>query len=198
VGGDFYDATVLEDGRLVMFIGDVMGRGVGAAAAMAQVRAAVRAYAALDPQPRVVLTHLDEMFEHYGSEQLVTLLYMVMDPRSGTLRMGNAGHPPPVVLRADGTAHTLPDAAGPPLGVGPQDRDEVAVALRVADTVIAFTDGLIERRGEDITEGQDRVTSAARALAGHPLAQVVCGLAQRVPDPSRDDDVAIVAARRTE
>lgn len=198
VGGDFYDAIVLEDGRLVMFIGDVMGRGVGAAAAMAQVRAAVRAYAVLDPSPRAVLSHLDLMFEHYGSEQLVTLLYMVMDPPSGTLRLGNAGHPPPVVLRADGTAHTLPDADGPPLGVGPQDRDEVAVELRVADTVIAFTDGLIERRGEDITEGQDRVTSAARALAGHPLAQVVCGLAQRVPDPSRDDDVAIVAARRTE
>lgn len=197
VGGDFYDVIVLDDERLVMFIGDVMGRGVGAAAAMAQVRAAVRAYAALDPTPEVVLSHLDRMFEHYGSEQLVTLLYLVADPRSGTLCLGNAGHPPPVLVRSDGTAVTLPAAEGPPLGVGPQDRTTAAVDLRVGDAVIAFTDGLIERRGEDITRGQDRLAAAACALAGLSLPEVVAGLAQQVPDPSRDDDVAIVAARRT-
>ena len=197
VGGDFYDAIALDDGRLVVFIGDVMGRGVGAAAAMAQVRAAVRAYAVLDPSPGAVLSHLDRMFEHYGSDQLVTLLYMVMDPHGCTLRLGNAGHPPPVLLGADGTALTLANADGPPLGVGRQVRDDVAADLRPGDTVITFTDGLIERRHEDITEGQDRVASVARALAGRPLADLVAGLAERVPDPSRDDDVAIVAARRT-
>ena len=108
VGGDFYDVIEREDGRLVLFIGDVMGRGVAAAAAMAHVRAAVRAYAALDPRPQVVLAHLDQMFDHYGSEQLVTLLYLLVDPGRDEARIGNAGHPPPVLLRADGTLVELP------------------------------------------------------------------------------------------
>jgi serine phosphatase RsbU (regulator of sigma subunit) len=196
VGGDFYDVVELDDGRLVMFIGDVMGRGVGAAAAMAQVRAAVRAYAALDPSPALVLDRLHAMFEHYGSEQLVTLLYMLADPRTDTLTVANAGHPPPVVLRADGSAHQLPSADGPPLGVGGPTRTEEHVGFGAGDAVVAFTDGLIERRGEDITDGQERLAGAAAALADASLADVVPSLVERVSDPSRDDDVAVLAARR--
>ena len=142
VGGDFYDVVELDDGRLVMFIGDVMGRGVEAAAAMAQVRAAVRAYAALDPRPALVLSRLDGMFEHYGSEQLVTLLYLLADPRADTLTVANAGHPPPVLLRTDGSALQLASADGPPLGVGAATRTEEQVGFGVGDTVVAFTDGV--------------------------------------------------------
>ena len=196
VGGDFYDVVELDDGRLVMFIGDVMGRGVGAAAAMAQARAAVRAYAALDPRPALVLSRLDAMFEHYGSEQLVTLLYLVADPRTDTVTIANAGHPPPVLLRSDGSAHQLASADGPPLGVGAPTRTEEHVRFRAGDALIAFTDGLIERRGEDITDGQDRLTAAGVALAGLPLADLVPTLVGQVSDPSRDDDIAVLAARR--
>ena len=196
VGGDFYDVIEREDGRLVLFIGDVMGRGVGAAAAMAQVRAAVRAYAALDPRPRVVLEHLDEMFEHYGTDQLVTLLYLLLDPSRDEALVGNAGHPPPVLVTADGTLVELSSADGPPLGVGIHERTESVVGIGVRDTVIAFTDGLIERRGEDITEGQRRVTDAARAHHGRRLAECVTALVECVGDPSRDDDIAVVGVRR--
>jgi serine phosphatase RsbU (regulator of sigma subunit) len=196
VGGDFYDVVELDDGRLVMFIGDVMGRGVGAAAAMAQVRAAVRAYASLDPEPALVLTRLDGMFERYGSEQLVTLLYLLADPQNDTVTVANAGHPPPVLLRPDGSAHQLASADGPPLGVGAPARTEEHVRFGAGDAVVAFTDGLIERRGEDITEGQERVAFTAAALGGAPLADLVPSLVERVGDPSRDDDVAVLAARR--
>ena len=196
VGGDFYDVVELDDGRLVMFIGDVMGRGVEAAAAMAQVRAAVRAYAALDPRPALVLSRLDGMFEHYGSEQLVTLLYLLADPRADTLTVANAGHPPPVLLRTDGSALQLASADGPPLGVGAPVRTEEHVGFAAGDAVVAFTDGLIERRGEDITDGQERLADAALALAGQPLGELVPSLVERACDPSRDDDVAVLAARR--
>ena len=150
VGGDFYDAVPLKDGRLALFVGDVMGRGVAAAAAMAQMRAAVRAYIAVDPTPEAVMTKLDLMFAQYPTEQLVTLVYLLVDPAGDELVVANAGHPPPVLLRADLSADQLPLADGCPLGAVPQDRRQITVPFRAGDTVLAFTDGLIERRDEDI------------------------------------------------
>ena len=196
VGGDFYDVIELDDGRVVMFVGDVMGRGVDAAAAMAQVRAAVRAYAALDPRPDVVLTRLDKMYDLYQSEQLVTLLYLLADPARDELMVGNAGHPPPLLLRRDGTVVQLEIADGSPLGVAPQERHQTSVAFGPGDTLLAFTDGLMERRGEDITEGQARVARAVTALAGERLSDALPVLVAKVGDPSRDDDVAVLAIRR--
>ena len=81
MGGDFYDVIPLRDGRLAFTIGDVMGRGVDAAASMAQIRAALRAFVAVDPDPDAVLRRLDVLYEQFPSEQLVTLLYAVADPR---------------------------------------------------------------------------------------------------------------------
>jgi serine phosphatase RsbU (regulator of sigma subunit) len=196
VGGDFYDVLQLDDGRLVMFVGDVMGRGVAAAAAMAQMRASVRAYAALDPSPDVVLTRLDDMYARYHGEQLVTLVYLLADPARDELVVGNAGHPPPVLLRADGSILQLPFADGAPLGTVAQPRGESVHGFRAGDTVVAFTDGLIERRGEDITEGQARLARAVGRLAGRELVGALADLVADVGDPSRDDDVAVLAARR--
>jgi serine phosphatase RsbU (regulator of sigma subunit) len=143
-----------------------------------------------------VLSRLDAMFEHYGSEQLVTLLYLLADPRADTVTVANAGHPPPVLLRADGSARQLAVADGPPLGVGAPVRTEEHVDFGTGDAVVAFTDGLIERRGEDITDGQERLADAAVALTKKALADLVPSLVERVSDPSRDDDVAVLAARR--
>lgn len=196
VGGDFFDVIELDDGRLVMFVGDVMGRGVAAAAAMAHMRAAVRAYVALDPTPEVVLTRLDQMYARYQSGQLVTLIYLLADPATDQLVVANAGHPPPLLLRRDGTLEQLPFADGAPLGTGPEERRHSVVDFRVDETVVAFTDGLIERRGEDISEGLERLARAVRALSGRDLAAALDDLITCVGDPSRDDDVAILVARR--
>jgi GAF domain-containing protein len=197
VGGDFYDAIPLADGRLAFFVGDVMGRGVAAAAAMAQMRSAVRAYVALDPTPEVVLRRLDRMLLQYGGEQLVTLVYLLADPSRDEVVVANAGHPPPVLLCASGEVEQLPNASGSPLGVLEQERLAHTVSLRAGDTVLAFTDGLIERRDEDIDQGQDRLLTALHLLAEGDLHSSLDELARRVREPSRDDDVAALAIRRS-
>ena len=196
VGGDFYDTVALGDGRLALFVGDVMGRGVDAAAAMAQMRAAVRAYTAVDPTPATVMTKLDQMFAQFPTEQLVTLVYVLVDPVRDELVVSNAGHPPPVLLRVDRSVEQLPLADGCPLGVVPQDREQTAFPFRAGDTVVAFTDGLIERRDEDINEGQERVCRALPMLESADLSAALDTLVEVLRDPSRDDDVAAVAARR--
>ena len=197
VGGDFYDAFALDDGRFVVFLGDVMGRGVAAAAAMAQVRAAVRAFASVDPTPAVVVTKIDQMLARYGTEQLVTLVYVVTDRDTGTLVSANAGHPPPVVLRAAGDVEQLPFADGPPLGVAPIDRRETTVPFAVGDMLLAYTDGLVERRDEDIDEGLARLARAVPQLADPSLTEGLRRVVETVTDVASDDDTAVLALRRT-
>jgi serine phosphatase RsbU (regulator of sigma subunit) len=197
VGGDFYDAIPLSDGRLVLFVGDVMGRGVAAAAAMAQMRAAVRAYAAIDPTPEVVMRELDLMFDQYPSEQLVTLVYGVMDPARDQLVVANAGHPPPVLLRSDRSTEQLPIADGSPLGTIPQQRRQTTVAFHPGDTFLAFTDGLIERRDEDIDRGQERVLGELGVLTAPDLSAGLAEVVELLREPTRDDDVAALVARRS-
>jgi GAF domain-containing protein len=196
IGGDFYDAFPLGDGRHVAFIGDVMGRGVGAAAAMAEMRAATRAFASVDPDPAVVLGALDTMVLCYGSDQLVTLVYVLADAVAGHLLVANAGHPPPAVLRGDGSVEWLPYADGPPLGVAAHGRERSTVAFEVGDTLLAFTDGLVERRDEDIGTGLDRLGQAVPHLAQASLAGAVQLVVDSVRDDTYDDDMAALGLRR--
>jgi serine phosphatase RsbU (regulator of sigma subunit) len=196
VGGDFYDAVPLDDGRVAFFVGDVMGRGVAAAAAMAQMRAAVRAYIAVDPSPRAVLDRLDRMLQQYGTEQLVTLLCGLADPGRGELVVANAGHPPAVVLRRSGEREQLPAADGPPLAVADSPRREQALPFGEGDLVLVFTDGLIERRDEAIDDGQARLLDALGMVQGPDLESGLGALVEAVRDPTRDDDVAALALRR--
>ena len=197
VGGDFYDAIPLGGGRIAVFVGDVMGRGVHAAAAMAQMRAAVRAYAAVDPSPEAVLRSLDIMLGRYPSEQLVTLLYLLFNPRHDELMVANAGHPPAVVLRSDLSSEQLPWADGAPLGVGRHRRRLSRLHFRTGDTLVAFTDGLIERRDEDIEKGMKRVHEGMPAMVGLPLDKALDDLVAQLRRKVHDDDVAAVAIRRT-
>jgi GAF domain-containing protein len=196
VGGDFYDVVVLDDGRLALFVGDVMGRGVAAAAAMAQMRSAALAYIALDPTPEVVLERLDRMLLQQGGDQLVTLAYLLVDLDRDELLVANAGHPAPVLLRAGGRHDQLPDADGTPLGIIRQVRLPHAVPFLRGDTVLVFTDGLIERRTEDIDHGQARLLGALEPLAGADLDEGLKAMVSQVRDLTRDDDVAALAIRR--
>jgi serine phosphatase RsbU (regulator of sigma subunit) len=197
VGGDFYDAFPVEDGRYVLFLGDVMGRGVAAAAAMAQMRSAIRAFASVDPAPAVVVSKLDRMLTTYGTDQLVTLVYVVADRATGSLVLTNAGHPPPMVLGADGHTEVLPYADGPPLGVTPAERREVRVPFAIGDTLLAYTDGLVERRDEDIQAGLSRLEAALLELADTSLGEGLRRVVGTVRDTTYDDDTAVLAFRRT-
>jgi serine phosphatase RsbU (regulator of sigma subunit) len=196
VGGDFYDVIPLSDGRLSLIIGDVMGRGVEAAAAMSQIRAALRAFVAVDPDPGTVMTRLDLLYEHFPSEQLVTVLYVLVDPHTDTAVMSCAGHLPPLLLDADGTAEFVESARGTILGVERSDRVPVTVPFGPECTLLLFTDGLVERRGEDVEAGKDRLLAAVRELGADPDSLALDRLVALMRDPTRDDDVAVLAARR--
>jgi serine phosphatase RsbU (regulator of sigma subunit) len=195
-GGDFYDVIRLENGRIALFVGDVMGRGVHAAAAMAQMRSAVRAFVAVDPSPGTLLSRLDRLFAQYDIDQLVTMMYAVADPVRDEIVVASAGHPAPVVLRADGSQTTLEVPDSLLLGAGGEDRTAVVFPFGPGDLVLAFTDGLIERRNEDIDVGQRRLEAACGRLRSGVLRDHLLGLIDEVRDPVRDDDVAALAVRR--
>ena len=196
-GGDFYDVIRLGDGRLVVFVGDVMGRGVHAAAAMAQMRASIRALVAVDPTPDVVVHKLDLLFETYDIDQLVTMVYAVADPARHEVEVVNAGHPVPLVRGADGSVRALPSTDDLLLGAGNVGRTSTVVPFLPGDTLLLFTDGLIERRDEDIDVGQQRLTDAlAGAQDDGTLHATLLRLVDEVRDRTRDDDLAVLAVRR--
>ena len=188
--------TSLRDGRVAVAIGDVMGRGVDAAAAMAQIRAALRAFVAVDPEPEAVLHRLDVLYETFPTEQLVTMLYAVADPGRDDITLVNAGHPSPLLRDEHGTLTWLDDSRGTMLGVGPAERVGVSVPLLEGQTVLFFTDGLVERRDEDLDVGRARLVEEVRALPEEPTSEDLAALAARTRDPSRDDDVAVLVVTR--
>jgi PAS domain S-box-containing protein len=197
-GGDFYDLVPLCDGRLVFFVGDVMGRGVEATSVMAQMRSAVLTLVAVDPEPDVVMAGLDRVFERWQVEQLVTVVYGVIDASRDEVRVVNAGHPPPAVLRADGRVELVETPDTLILGAGGGRRSVVATPLRPGDTLLAFTDGLVERRGEDADESTDRLLRRCTdPTARADLDSWLDALVTELRDPTRDDDVAALALRRT-
>jgi PAS domain S-box-containing protein len=198
VGGDFYDAVPLGDGRMAVVVGDVMGRGVAAAAAMAQMRATLRAYIAIDPDPQTVVANLDRMFETFRVAQFVTLVYVLADPEAGNISFVNAGHLPPLVVLPGATAVPLTARVSLPLGAGPDNRTATTVEFPTGATLLAFTDGLVERRGEDIDVGLDRLVDLARHIGDDPLDDWLGRIIHALGDGDRDDDVTALAVRRTD
>jgi signal transduction histidine kinase/DNA-binding response OmpR family regulator len=192
VGGDWYDVIELGAGRTALVVGDVMGRGVPAAAIMAQLRATVRAFARLDLPPADVLEHLDGAVRDLGEDQIVTCVYAVYDPRDRSLSFANAGHLPPLLAVPGEPPRRLTDEGGPPLGAGPAAMSEARVVLPVGARLALYTDGLVERRGSDIDTGIDRLAdqlAAARGPAAGAPAQMVAALV-----PAAEDDIALLVA----
>jgi integral membrane sensor domain MASE1/anti-sigma regulatory factor (Ser/Thr protein kinase) len=157
VGGDWYDVVQLPGGLVGLAIGDVAGHGPQAAAVMGQVRMALRAFALHDPSPVSVLEGLNRLVAQMPEADMVTLIYLVFDPASGSLRFTNAGHPPPLVVDADG-ARFVEGGLAPPIGVtrNPQFV-EASHDLLPGSTLLLYTDGLVERRGVSIQDGLDRL-----------------------------------------
>ncbi|GEB62027.1 ATP-binding SpoIIE family protein phosphatase [Streptomyces gardneri] len=195
VGGDWYDVITLGAGRTALVIGDVMGRGVRAAAVMGQLRTAVRAYARLDLPPHEVLQLLDGLAAEIDASQIATCVYAIHDPSEGKLVYASAGHLPILVRDEDGTVRRAEDPTGPPLGTGGWLHASGSIALPPGSTAVLYTDGLVERRREDIDEG---VEALARALAGASgTPQVVCDRLLRAlgVTAEHDDDVAVLVVQ---
>jgi anti-sigma regulatory factor (Ser/Thr protein kinase) len=192
VGGDWYDVIELGAGRTALVLGDVMGRGVRAAAIMGQLRAAVRAYARLDLPPADVLEYLDGVVRGLGDDQIATCVYAVYDPRDRTLTYANAGHLPPLLAPPGEPAQRLAGAGGPPLGCGPISLAEEHVELPLGGRLLLYTDGLVERRRRPLDVGIDALAerlAADRAPVSELAERLVAELA-----PGSDDDVAVLVA----
>lgn len=194
VGGDWYDIIELPDARTALVMGDVMGRGVRAASVMGQLRSAVRAFATLDLPPHEVMLHLDELVQDLAGDQIVTCVYAIHDPVAEVVSFANAGHLPPLVSTGDGAADRL-TAGGPPLGAGYGDVPTEEVSLPAGSTIVFYTDGLVEHRGQNIDEG---IGSLERLLDWQGSASLV-GAPESIVDAllpdGPDDDVAILIAR---
>ncbi|MFF1447410.1 SpoIIE family protein phosphatase [Streptomyces sp. NPDC058274] len=192
VGGDWYDVITLGGGRTALVIGDVMGRGVRAAAVMGQLRTAVRAYARLDLPPHEVLQLLDGLATEIDANQIATCVYAVHDPNEGRLVYASAGHLPILVRDESGVVLRADEPTGPPLGTGGWMHASGSVPLGPGATAVLYTDGLVERRTEDLDEG---IASLQRALAGATgTPQVVCDRLVRSAGVTadHDDDVAVL------
>jgi serine phosphatase RsbU (regulator of sigma subunit)/anti-sigma regulatory factor (Ser/Thr protein kinase) len=195
-GGDFYDVLPLPDGRVVAVVGDVMGRGLEAAAAMSEVRTMIRAYAIDDPDPLAVFGHVDRFFESVHFAQLVTVLYLLVDPRSGSVTIGNAGHLPPLVV-GDRDSQLAVSPVGTPFGISGPARASATLTLREGAALVVVTDGLIERRGEDIDAGLARLLGAASGTPGTSAAALLRGIVTSLaPEGTHDDDVTVLVLRR--
>ncbi len=197
VGGDFYDVVPVGDGRIAAIVGDVMGRGLEAAASMAQVRSTIRAYAIEDPDPVKVFRRVDDFFAALDLPQLVTAVYLLVEPGTGEVAIASAGHLPPLVIDAGGNRVLPTTLGGTPFGVGGSERQALTVQLPRGASLVAITDGLVERRGEDIDEGVDRILQAAgpewQDDAHRLLTRIVsAAAAQR----THDDDVTVLVLRR--
>jgi PAS domain S-box-containing protein len=194
VGGDWYDVIELGGGRTALVVGDVMGRGVRAAAVMGQLRAAVRAYARLDLPPADLLESLDGLVREIDEDQIVTCIYAVFDPADRMLRFANAGHLPPIVAVPGGECRTVDGEENPPLGVGPFNLRQHSIRLESNARVVLYTDGLVERRGEDLGLGIDTLAKHVGGLTG-PVDGVPEELVAAMLPDGPDDDVAILVAR---
>jgi anti-sigma regulatory factor (Ser/Thr protein kinase)/putative methionine-R-sulfoxide reductase with GAF domain len=195
VGGDWYDVIDLPGGQVGLGIGDVAGHGLRAASLMGQLRAGMRAYALDGHSPGDTLKRLDRMLQTISGQGMATATYVVVDPATGTLRYASAGHPPPVVIRGGRDAHLLGITAAPPLGSLPfSSFPEVEDKLAANDTILLYTDGLIERRTESLTTGLERLrTVAATSATAEQLCRRI--VEQLVPPGGGDDDIALVALR---
>jgi len=197
VGGDWYDVVTTGEGRVLVVIGDVSGHGLLAATTMASLRHATLAYAAEDPDPVRVLTKLSDYVNQGPHDYFATMLCAIIDLRDSSLTMASAGHPPPLLM-AGGHGHYLDVRPGVPIGVR-RARAYTSSAVTVApdSTLVAFTDGLVERRGEVIDAGLDRL----RILAGGqalPVEDLVERLASDLASDDHHDDTAILIVRWTD
>jgi serine phosphatase RsbU (regulator of sigma subunit)/transcriptional regulator with GAF, ATPase, and Fis domain/anti-sigma regulatory factor (Ser/Thr protein kinase) len=196
VGGDWYDVFELDDEHVVFSVGDVMGKGAPAAALMGQVRTAIRAYAVAGQSPAEVLSSLDRLFDALVENRVVTVVVGTINPSSGAMQLANAGHPSPLIVHANGTT-TFPSTESSLLiaaGLGGPERPARDLQLHSGDSLVMYSDGLVERRGELITVGMQRLADTAASIASNGWPEKVAAvLATRLGDDERADDVVVLA-----
>jgi hypothetical protein len=196
VGGDWYDLFVLPDGHIGVVVGDVAGHGLRAAVVMGRVRSALRAYAMEHDSPGAVLERLDRKFTHFEPDELATVMYARVHPSLAHVTMASAGHLPPIVAHAGADAAFADVQPGPPicsqLDAGWPD---TTIELPPGSAIAFYTDGLVERRGEALDEGFERLRQAFHAGCAEEVCTNV--MADVVGTSEVDDDIALLVVRRS-
>ncbi len=199
VGGDWYDAFWLEEGEtLAIVVGDVVGRGLGAAATMGQLRSALRALASTGLEPGPLLEALSEFSRRHSVGQMATVAYAELDVRLGCMRYACAGHPPPAIVEPGGAAWFASDGRSPPLDAYNfwSDRPEGACQLSAEAIVVLYTDGLVERRNRPLQAGLDELLAKLDRLRDEASDTVASTLAHEATrTTSQPDDVCVLALR---
>jgi PAS domain S-box-containing protein len=195
VGGDWYDVFLLSSDRMGIVIGDVTGSGIRAASAMGQLRSVTRAFALGDPEPSPaeVLTRLHRYHQMTGIEELFTVLYLILDRTANTLAWANAGHPPALLRARDGSVRTL-EGSQSLMSLKDVVYEDQEAAIEEGDTLIVYTDGLVERRGEAFDAGLERLQHAIQQGPDEPDS--LCSyLIESSYRPGREDDVTALVVR---
>ena len=197
IGGDWYEVVALEKDEIGIMVGDVAGHGLEAAVSMGRLRTASLAWAMQGVRPCELFEYLDEYIAKKAATDFATLTYAILDTNTGEVRYASAGHPPILKLAPDGTSEWLDRATSVPLpGRGSRLGYEATITLEPGSLLVAYSDGLIERRGEDVYAGLDRLLAAATKLRSQDPSEICDGLLEEMGvAAARDDDVVIVVLR---
>jgi len=199
IGGDWYSVIGIEDDGFAFVVGDVSGHGVDAVAEMARARFTVRAYLLDGNSPQVALKKCSRQFDVDTDGHLVTVIAGVGNTRTGEITVANAGHPAPLIVHSDRRHEFVDTNVGPPLGAGAAKYEPTTFTLPSASTLLCFTDGLIERRGENLDVGLNRLATAANSSGSPPSANLelfISGLLDTMRDDEASDDIALLAVKR--
>jgi PAS domain S-box-containing protein len=197
VGGDWYDAVALDDGTVMVTVGDVVGRGLAAATAMGQLRSAAGALSLTTARPQDVLASLDRFASTIDGARLATVAIARLDPVARTLDYASAGHVPGVLVQSNGTTELLEPERSLPLDALPEaHRDELRVDFPPGSTLVLYSDGLIERRGESLDIGLRRLTRTAASLSRVDIDGMCEHITSALlPKRQQRDDVAVLCVR---
>jgi serine phosphatase RsbU (regulator of sigma subunit) len=198
VGGDFYETLHSPDGRIVVVVGDVVGHNADAAAAMGQLRSGLLALMPFIAGPGELLSELDRFAQRHQITNFATACCIFIDPDDGDVEYARAGHPPALLCSPNGTVRWLDAACSLPLGIATVDARPTAMAsLEAGAVLIAYSDGLVERRGESIDAGLQRLVEVVgrhRLLAVDDLCAVT--LETLTGPKGLEDDTVLVVLRR--
>jgi len=198
VGGDWYDAFWLDDERIGLVVGDVVGRGIEAATTMGQLRSAARAFALSGASPGRLLEFVDAYARRHDVGRMATVVYAAVHVASGRMEFACAGHPPPLLLPAGGQPHFSWDGRSLPLDAlrtaAPVTRTAATCHLPPGSSVLLFTDGLVERRGRPLDAGLEALRDAAARHGPGAPQRLADTLVRELHDPGHVDDVCVLAA----
>src|SRR3954451_3738666 len=194
IGGDWYSIIGLDDGRFGFVVGDVSGRGIDAVAVMARARFTIRTYLLDGQDPATTLEKCSHQFDLMADGHMTTAVVGLGDWRTGQVTLASAGHPSPLVITEDG-AEFVTISPGWPLGVGPTTYESTTIQLPQGATLFCFTDGLVERRTEDIDTGLRRLARSAVAVGPSPVGDLVTRVVGSLRTDDAADDIAVLAIR---